>query len=216
MKLNGMAGETSRCSSSSRWLLMILTLLLTLLCVIFNKGALWKILSTISFTKPWQPFPATWAMIFSVHDLIRDSLIWLLLWSKFRYSSLLLEPFLRCGCSFQINAWWQGSFRLLCKRNEAMGMWQSKFWGCTTSSESNKYLFKIFYVCKCWVLIFWCHFLGLNQKAAGRHQKICSNTKKYIHQLSTPYPISGTLFGFKIRWPESKLRDKVLGPKRGP
>ncbi len=39
---------------------------------------------------------------------------------------------------------------------------------------------------------------------------------KYIHQLSTPYPISGTLFGFEIGWLEPKLRDKVLGPKRGP
>ncbi len=39
---------------------------------------------------------------------------------------------------------------------------------------------------------------------------------KYIHQLSTPNPISGMLFGFKIGWWEPKLRDEVLGPKRGP
>ena len=40
--------------------------------------------------------------------------------------------------------------------------------------------------------------------------------KKYIHQLLTPNPISGTLFGFEIGWGEPKLRNKVLGPKRGP
>jgi hypothetical protein len=39
---------------------------------------------------------------------------------------------------------------------------------------------------------------------------------QYIHQLSTPYPISGMLFGFKIGWQEPKLRDEVLSPKRGP
>jgi hypothetical protein len=52
--------------------------------------------------------------------------------------------------------------------------------------------------------------IPMSWKEMPRHQT------KYIHQLSTPYPISGTLFGFEIGWREQKLRDKALGPKRGP
>jgi hypothetical protein len=114
-----------------------------------------------------------------------------------------------------MNARQRAPLGLLWKSNEAIGMRQHAG-GARLAVNPNNFYFKnssccVNKLCKYVDATFWARPKGIPMP----WKELLEHQTKYIHQLSTPYPISGTLFGFEIRWWEPKLRDKVIGPKRG-